>query len=497
MQREKRDDHGRYALQASATFFGDVVEETFVDRGRPVQIGHSDAMALPVPEGWPFFAQVDWVDRRTVRVTDGEGRIHLVDPDAPLELAAGPVVLTLRVTQRYLLRRTEDFEWWGSTAWLTVVIAATLLVQQADVVWKHRCDWFGLDCPPVQVAGVSGAYTAEYLARLLEEDYAGADDGVVKPQERETGEKPNESFYLPAGSKGPVEDMGGAANTGDEVRAPIPDEEPIGGEPREFQLVAEETVGSPIEGSPEEVPEDDVPIADVAEDEGEAEDPLDPTEDREGWGVQDWYDTQDQALDDREIEMMLRISQERLRIDPDDPAALSILSYYQYLAEDYEAALKTYDRYISLYPEEPAGYNNKALVFKRQGLYEKEEGLYRVALALDPEDETALNNLAVCLAHQGRFNEALAIMERLEVIDPGDPYAELHRSKIHAQMGNDDLALHHLELALEGMAELDTLHHIEFRQDIRIDPSFEKLRQSRRFHAILVRYYGEDTPIPE
>jgi hypothetical protein len=64
-------------------------------------------------------------------------------------------------------------------------------------------------------------------------------------------------------------------------------------------------------------------------------------------------------------------------------------------------------------------------------------------------------------------------------------------------MGNDDEALRYLEKALEGMKELDTLHHIEFRQDIRIDPSFEKLRQTHRFRAILVRYYGDDSPLQE
>ena len=170
-----------------------------------------------------------------------------------------------------------------------------------------------------------------------------------------------------------------------------------------------------------------------------------------------------------------------------------MLSYYQYLAEDYEAAEETYDKYIELAPESSAGYNNKALIYKRRGEYDKEEGLYRVALALSPDDPVALNNLGVNLAHQGRYDEALAVMEKLPG-SPEDPYADLHRSKIYAEMGDADKALEYLERALEGMAELDTLHHIEFRQDIRLDPSFASLRQDPRFHAILVRYYGEDAP---
>src|SRR5262249_20409954 len=125
-----------------------------------------------------------------------------------------------------------------------------------------------------------------------------------------------------------------------------------------------------------------------------------PAEKNQGWGFPEWYDEQDKRMDDMEISLMLRAAQHRLRIDPDDAAALSILSYYQYLAQDYEAAKKTYDRYIELFPDDAAGYNNKALVYKRLKEYQKEESLYRVALSLAPNDETALNNLAVNLSHQ-------------------------------------------------------------------------------------------------
>ena len=88
-------------------------------------------------------------------------------------------------------------------------------------------------------------------------------------------------------------------------------------------------------------------------------------------------------------------------------------------------------------------------------------------------------------------------MRQLEVLDPGDPYADLHRAKIYAEMRDDERAYEYLEKALEGMKALDTLHHIEFRQDIRVDPSFARLRQSHRFRGILVRYYGKDSPLQE
>ena len=99
------------------------------------------------------------------------------------------------------------------------------------------------------------------------------------------------------------------------------------------------------------------------------------------------------------------------------------------------------------------------------------------------------------LGHQGRFDEALAIMKELEVRTPDDPYADLHRAKIYAEAQNEALAYVYLEKALQGMKSLDTLHHIEFRQDIRLDPSLERLRKQPRFRSLMWRFYGTDAPV--
>jgi tetratricopeptide (TPR) repeat protein len=232
-------------------------------------------------------------------------------------------------------------------------------------------------------------------------------------------------------------------------------------------------------------------------DDNATDDQAPPAEKHEGWGVQDWYDAADQAEEQKQIEQELQAAKQRLRIDPNDRDALSVLAYYQYLSEDFGGALGTYQKFIKNYPDDPAGYNNLALVYKRQKRYADEEPLYHLALALSPNDTTALDNLAVNLAHQGRYPEALRIMQRLAVLDPGDPYADLHRAKIHAAMGDDEQAYYFLDRACAGMKALDTLHMIEFRQDIRVDPAFEKIRETRRFHDILTRYYGKDTPLQE
>ena len=492
----------RTVVVVTARFFDTVVEETLFPRGgQAVQIGNSSAMSLPVPEGIPYYARVTRVGHHRYVIEDHEGHIYPLEPGDLHTVTAGPVTVEFRVVAKFALSRYEGFYLWGSFAWFTVVFAATLVMAQGDVLLRNACPWFGLFCPPVEFADNSpSGVTAEYLARLLREDYGGAEDGAIQPEEHERADKDEPWAYIPAGAEGPITEMGGAAEVAaKEIRAPEQVEaEAPAATPEEAPVVADEG-------------EEQAPVLDPADDPEEAADAVTdgdgveeivesegPAEEKEGWGVQDWYDAEDASYEQYEIQTMLRAATQRLRIDPNDPEALSILSYYQYLAEDYEGAEATYDKFIGLFPGESAGYNNKALIYKRQGDYAKEEGLYRVALALNPDDEVVLNNLAVCVAHQGKFGEATAIMDRLMVLDPDDAYAELHRSKIAAAMGDDEGAYSYLEKALAGMSGLDdTLHHIEFRQDIRLDPAFAHLRQTRRFHSILARYYGDDSPLQE
>jgi Tfp pilus assembly protein PilF len=505
-----------YALFARASYFDHVVEETYVRRGEPLQLGNSDALAIPVPAGSPYVATVTWTSDQTARVIDGRGCEYVLAPDSPVRVSIGPVALHLSLAPQFSLKRITAPSLRGVLPWFAVVTLASLLVSQVALFVEYRCPIVDTTLPgdlasglfpecymnPDEGDGAEDYYTAEYLARLLQEDYAGDDVGAVtRDLERESSEKSSEQFYLPAGSSGPRDQMGGAEEQAPEpVRTPEVEDLVIPSDrgAKDVQPLYADEVGTPIEELPDlSEPDPGDGIVDSEDPDARDDMPEPPAEEHEGWGVPDWYDEEDSTADTLEVDVMLSAAKRLLRIDPESAYALSVLSYYQYLAMDYEAAKDTYDKYIELYPEDAAGYNNKALIYKRLAEYDTEENLYRVALAMEPNDVTAMNNLAVVLGHQGRYDEALAIMAQLELLDPGDPYADLHRSKIYADMGEDARALEYLDAALRGMQELDTLHHIEFRQDIRVDPSFEALRATKAFRELLWSYYGEDSPLQE
>jgi tetratricopeptide (TPR) repeat protein len=485
-------------------------------------------MALPVPAGAPWLARIVWRGPASVVVERPGGEAHLLERGGVVSIVEGPVRVDVRLIHRFPLRRLPSLAAvvtsLAGLVLLTVPITGVLGLVPAQLSASNEAwcaSFLGTALPPESLplfrelmspcneraaGAASGDHelyqsdrVAEYLQRILKKDFDGDADGVLTKGDRQHGEKEQGEVYLPAGDAGPPTRMGGAPESAFRPQRtpgrPITVEAPKP-EPKNVPLAS--PVGTPIPETPqtEEVEEPPVAVVDPETPDADSDRLEDRAEDREGWGVRDWYDQKQLDEDKLRIEMMTKLAERQLRIDPDDPNAISLLAFYQYLNEDYDSARRTYDRFIERYPESAMGYNNKALVYKRMGRYADEESLYRIALSMRDDDTTTLNNLAVNLAHQKRFEEALGIMEELGRRDPDEPYAHLHRAKIYAEMGEDERSLHYLELSLKAMAALGTMHSIEFRQDIRLDPSFDRLRKTSRFKALLWQYYGDDTPVP-
>ena len=440
---------------------------------------------VPTPSGRPL-ASGQWL-------RDGRLRVEAEEPTAcSAALGLGDtwswsngegVEVDLDLVGLKHAQRTSK-EAWGDVALLVLML--TLMAGVGQVNYLLR-----------QLSGSLPAHeqafepTPELIARLLKRDFDGADRGRPMQAIRPEAPQANPSFYLPAGHEGDWNNTAGGSNTGAEVRRGARADDAIADsqEPRDLKPGVDDVDLLPLPQNqdpeaPQLAAELDVEV--VLE---EAVDEIalaEPIERFIGWGFRDWFEVADsRGTQEEQIARVLEGARVRLKINPDDPYAIQTAAYYAYLSENHDLGAALHQRFIELYPSEPSGYNNLALTHKRKGEYTEEEALYRKALALDPIDHHVINNLAVNLAHQGRFDEALRLMASLEELTPGDPYADLHRAKIYAAMGKKGLSLKLLKRALAGVEDLDTLHHIEFRQDIRLDPAFEGLRDRPRFQKIL------------
>ncbi len=474
----------RHALRISALFHGAVVDEVLLQPSAVAVQLDDERLGLGFPplDGAEVAPRVIWRGRAAVDVLLPDAPPVRVTPHEPAEIGVGPLRLRLSLNaQHRVLPWTIEAD--------VVFLATFMLMTSLAVALQMFLDSRG--------AGATAApdVPPELIARLMRNDLEGADDGAVPMDERPESEVRLRDIFVPAGASGALDHAGGAANVDDEKRVgegSSPQLQPLRPTPTIDPDANQAAATAKVDGVQDAQqlraslrPSD----SDAKDDEPES------TAVREGWGLEDWYDAEDARRDQTEILQELTETNERLKLDPNNPYLVQRLAYYQYLSRDYDGALRSYNRFIELLPSSAAGYNNIALVYKRTGEYTKEEGYYRLALALEPDNTHALNNLAVNLAHQRRFDEALSIMDKLDRLEPNDPYGDLHRAKIHASRGDAEAALALLNDALAGMQRLDTLHNIEFRQDIRLDPAFGGLREDPRFNDLLVRYYV-DGPEP-
>jgi hypothetical protein len=420
----------RQALHVVVRFHDTVVEDrVFAQLQRPLILGGDGDIVLPPPHEDKAVATVTWRGQQCVLVRSYTDQEFEVTPDRPGQLIYGPIQVDLCLVPQYRLPRPALMGE-GDALLGLLVIAMSLVAMYVDFGLSICYDpEFGLRspeltafCPPKEPLALGIQTTPEYIARLLKEDYGGSDRGLIDqspgPDDLPTGMP---SIYLPAGNRGPLDVLGGAEETAPEpVRRPHQDDPTRARhQPLKPQPVPTQEDSEPDDPSNGVI---DPEILRNSEEGGlEPVDPADlPAEEERGWGFQDWLDANDDRAQKDQLRRRLELTRQRLRIDPEDPGALTQLGYYQYLAEDLEGCAKTYDRYIELYPDDAAGYNNLGLVYKRSGEYAREEGYYRMALALDPGDSYALNNLAVNLAHQQRFDEALATMDELQRPEPED-----------------------------------------------------------------------------
>jgi len=377
----------------------------------------------------------------------------------------------------------------GDVGLLVIMLAMMVGLGQMNFLFRA---WAGDQ--PVETRSLEPS--PELIARLLKREFGGAETGAVARVQRPETIRVSPSFYLPAGSAGPLDRAGGGALADGEParRPPGPEAEVSAGQ---------EAIGKPQLGSEVEplMPEASQPDGILGLQPSLAKAPkkrvLPPAVERfVGWGFHDWLDVAEaDSGASKEMTDRLQLARDLMQIDPDQPFAILTVAYYAYLSENYELCRSLYARYIDLYPDDAAGWNNLALTYKRSGQYAEEERLYRRSLMLEPDNANTKNNLAVNLAHQGRFAEAEALMEGLNPSPSEQPYAELHRAKIAAQQGKLRKAQRHLKAAVSQAHTMDTFHHIEFRQDIRLDPSLAPLRDRRATRRLLEDVYGDDSPL--
>jgi serine/threonine protein kinase/Tfp pilus assembly protein PilF len=147
------------------------------------------------------------------------------------------------------------------------------------------------------------------------------------------------------------------------------------------------------------------------------------------------------------------------KLQPDSPATLLALGYYQYFVlRDYGAAKTTFERVSKMLPNNSDAPRALALVSRREGEWDQSLAYFEQALALDPRNVELLTGAAGTYTMVRQFPAALKLFDRALDLVPNDPTVLAFKAGIYQAEGN-------LQEAAKWLSEISaqTPSHFAFR----------------------------------
>jgi tetratricopeptide (TPR) repeat protein len=134
-----------------------------------------------------------------------------------------------------------------------------------------------------------------------------------------------------------------------------------------------------------------------------------------------------------------------------------------YQSGDLPAAIRSYERAISLDPGYAVAHYNLASAYEDVLEYDKSVGEYRVAVRLDPRFHYAYNNLAhLYLSYRKDYTGALKILTEAIELGPQEPELKYtlytNRGWAHLGLGLYDLAIEDLRRAINSRQDGAAAH---------------------------------------
>ncbi len=134
--------------------------------------------------------------------------------------------------------------------------------------------------------------------------------------------------------------------------------------------------------------------------------------------------TDDFSEIDREIDRIIQLYQVGLTISPEDYRAHHNLGFVQVLADQVQAAEKSFKMAIDLNPNHALSYSKLGDIFDERGNAEQAIHYYQEGLKVQPNDFITRTNLGVALMHKGEIEAAISELRIAIALNPNS--AEIH-----------------------------------------------------------------------
>ncbi len=148
-----------------------------------------------------------------------------------------------------------------------------------------------------------------------------------------------------------------------------------------------------------------------------------------------------------------------------------------YQSNEYELALKAYDKAIELKPDYTVAWHNRGFTLGKLGRHEEALKAFDKAIELKPDDARAWNNRGVALGKLGRYEEALEAHDKAIELKPDDARAWYNKACAYYLKGDKENALKNLSKAIA----LDA----KYKEDAKSDDDFKNLWDNEDFKRIV------------
>lgn len=145
--------------------------------------------------------------------------------------------------------------------------------------------------------------------------------------------------------------------------------------------------------------------------------------------------------------------------------------------EEYDKALDCFNKAIAINPKDTVALHNKGSVLFVMQKYDEVVATFDTLISIDSEDTTAYLTKGAALFKAGKYDESIQALNNVVKRDMNDAAAWYYKASAEAMKGNLKLVVPFLTRS----AEVDA----EFRERAKTDPSFEKVRGTPEFQAVV------------
>jgi predicted TPR repeat methyltransferase len=150
------------------------------------------------------------------------------------------------------------------------------------------------------------------------------------------------------------------------------------------------------------------------------------------------------------LEPAVKLYQELLEKNPDNPDALHYLGMAACSGGHFEQAFELISKAISIAPGYVQAINNLGVICQSMGKLPEAEECYHRVIELKPDHGDSYNNLGTILKGQGRMSEAGKTFQMALSHDPDHARAHHNLGNLYLRAGHPELAAPHFRSAIKN-----------------------------------------------